>query len=93
MKRVKIMLAVIAFLTTAGGVLAFKISEAKRSIQICTAPLFDGYCPPQLQCKGGMPIGRRFAPVGPVPICYTYFIGLGGCDQRLCPLQGFTLPE
>lgn len=81
MKRVRIILAVIIVLGTAGGVLAFKINEAKRNLLVCTAPLVNNVC--QLPCNPGLPLPRKVVIGGPV-ICYTIVPQLVNCGSRLC---------
>jgi hypothetical protein len=92
MKKLRIMLAAIIVLSTAGGVLAFKISEAKRNIRICTLePDDNGKCP--LRLCGGLPFGAKFGANIP-EICYSSVPpSVNFCNQLLCTRIGQTLPQ
>jgi hypothetical protein len=91
MKKVKIMLAVMVVLTTAGGVLAFRISEAKRGIAICTREMLGSQCPPGRGCLD-QEIWRRLG--GGIPnICYSSRPPNMPCNQLKCELPIQTLPQ
>jgi hypothetical protein len=90
MKKVKIMLAVIAVLATTGGVLAFRISESKRFIQVCTSMTINGRCRPG-PCQGN-PIPVKFG--GNIPlICYSSVLSIPVCNQLVCERVGQTFPQ
>jgi hypothetical protein len=92
MKRVKILLAVIVILSTAGGVLAFKMNEARRGIRVCTAPTINGECPLDLMCQGA-PIFRKLGQ-DEINLCYTSYVpNVSDCRFFKCTISGETLPE
>jgi hypothetical protein len=92
MKKVKIMLAVIAVLATAGGVLAFRISESKRFIQICTRPILSGEVCQVVPCLNP-PVPRKFLDVRPFNVCYYSLPPGHNCNEFLCTFKGFTAPQ
>jgi hypothetical protein len=82
------MLAVIIVLTTAGGVLAYRISESKRFIQICTRPILsNGEC--QVIACLNPPIPRKFID-GTPNICYYSLPPGRNCNELLCTFKGRT---
>lgn len=93
MKKIKIVMAAIIVLSTAGGVLAYKLNEA-RFIRICTLgePQSGQPCP-MMPCNDAPAIAVKFVASGP-PICYYSLPSPSiNCRDLICKLKGTTAVE